>query len=137
MAPDVMQLLGFVRGLKLRMAQNAVGEVRLARQKLEWLKQSRPLSHPEDTLNEARQRVALLRNRAAESLKCRVKIERQGLESARAQLRALDPREVLERGYALLSDAQTGALVAEFSQVKPGQKLVVTLRDGSFSVVCQ
>ncbi|HEX8465224.1 MAG TPA: exodeoxyribonuclease VII large subunit [Abditibacterium sp.] len=136
-APDVMQLLGYVRGLKLRMAQNAVGEVRLARQKLEWLKHSRPLSHPEDTLNEARQRVALLRNRAAESLKCRVKIERQGLESARAQLRALDPREVLERGYALLSDAQTGALVAEFSQVKPGQKLIVTLRDGSFSVVCQ
>jgi exodeoxyribonuclease VII large subunit len=136
-APDVLQLLGYVRGLKMRMAQNAVGEIRLARQKLEWLKRSRALSQPETTLIEARERVADLRNRAAEALKCRVKIERQGLEGARAQLRALDPRAVLERGYAMLSDAQSGAVISAFADVKAGQTLVVTLRDGSFTVVCQ
>ena len=136
-APDVLQLLGYVRGLKLRMAQNTVGEIRLARQKLEWLRRSRALSEPETMVIEARERVALFRNRAAEALKCRVKIERQGLEGARAQLRALDPRAVLERGYAMLSDAQSGAIISAFSDVQAGQTLVVTLRDGSFSVVCQ
>ncbi|MBW3635491.1 MAG: exodeoxyribonuclease VII large subunit, partial [Armatimonadetes bacterium] len=136
-APDLLQLLGYVRGLKLRMAQNAAGEIRLARQKLEWLKNSRALSQPLEITSEARNRVALLRNRAGEASRCRVKIERQKVEGARAQLRALDPRGVLERGYALLSDAQTGSLVTAFSQVKAGQKMVVTLHDGSFSVVCE
>jgi exodeoxyribonuclease VII large subunit len=136
-APDVLQLLGYVRGLKMRMAQNAAGEVRLARQKLEFLKRSRGLSQPQEKIDLAHQRVADLRNRAAEALKCRVKIERQSLEGARAQLRALDPRAVLDRGYALLSDAQSGAIISAFADVKPGQKMLVTLRDGSFSVVCE
>jgi exodeoxyribonuclease VII large subunit len=136
-APDIRQLLGYVRGLKLRMAQNAAGEVRLARQKLEFLKRSRSLAQPQQSLDLAYQRVADLRNRAEEAVKWRVKIERQALEGARAQLRALDPRAVLERGYALLSDAQTGAVITAFAEVKPGQKLLVTLRDGSFSVVCE
>jgi exodeoxyribonuclease VII large subunit len=136
-APDVLQLLGYVRGLKMRMAQTTAGEIRLARQKLEFLKRARALAHPEETVNVARTRVAELRNRAAEALKCRVKIERQSLEGSRAQLRALDPRAVLDRGYALLSDAQSGTIISAFAEVKPGQKLLVTLRDGSFSVVCE
>jgi exodeoxyribonuclease VII large subunit len=119
------------------MAQSAAGEIRLARQKIEWLRRSRALSQPGTLVIEARSRVEDLRNRAGEALKCRVKIERQELEGRRAQLRALDPRGVLERGYALLSDAQSGAIISAFSEVKAGQKLVVTLKDGSFSVVCQ
>ncbi|RYG72911.1 exodeoxyribonuclease VII large subunit [bacterium] len=136
-APDVLQLLGYVRGLKLRMAQTTAGEIRLARQKLEFLRHSRSLSQPQQSIDLSRQRVADLRNRAEEAVKWRVKIERQALEGARAQLRALDPRAVLDRGYALLSDAQSGAIISAFSEVKPGQKLLVTLRDGSFSVVCE
>ncbi|PQV63381.1 Exodeoxyribonuclease VII large subunit [Abditibacterium utsteinense] len=136
-APDVLQLLGYVRALKFKMAQSAAGEVRLARQKIEWLRRSNALSRPQDLTTEARNQVTALRNRAAEALKCRVKIERQHVEGARAQLRALDPRGVLERGYALISDAQSGAIISAFSDVKAGHKLIVTLQDGSFSVVCQ
>lgn len=136
-APDAAQLLGYVAHLKAQMAQQVAGEVRLARQKLEWLQRSRALSQPQIALQEARDEVGELRQRAAEALKCRVKIERQSVEGARAQLRALDPRGVLERGYALLSDAQSGAIISSLAEVKPGQSLVVTLRDGSFSVVPQ
>ncbi len=136
-APDVLQLLGYVRAMRLQMAQSAAGEIRLARQKIEWLRRSRGLSQPKVRIVEARKEVAELRERVGEALKCRVKIERQELEGRRAQLRALDPRGVLERGYALLSDAQSGAILSSFSQVKPGQTLTVTLKDGSFSVVCQ
>ena len=75
-----------------------------------------------------------MRARAAEAAECHVKIERTRLEGARAQLRALDPRRVLERGYAFLSDAQTGAIVSALGDVKAGQQLTVFLADGEFTV---
>ncbi|MDQ2959978.1 MAG: exodeoxyribonuclease VII large subunit, partial [Candidatus Dormibacteraeota bacterium] len=45
-APDVRELMGYVMGLKLRAAQVASGDIRLARQKLDYLKRSRSLSNP-------------------------------------------------------------------------------------------
>ncbi len=133
-APDVRELMGYVQGLKLRAAQVASGDIRLARQKLEWLKRSRPLAQPGSQVALLRERVADLRERAAEAAGCHVKIERARLDGARSQLRALDPRRVLERGYAFLTDAQTGAIVSSLADAKRGQVLVVNLADGEFKV---
>ena len=133
-APDVRELLGYVLGLKLRAAQAASGDIRLARQQLEFLKRSRVLSQPTTQIETLRERVADLRERAAEAAGCHVKIERARLDGARAQLRALDPRRVLERGYAFLTDDQTGAIVSSLQEAKRGQVLTVTLADGEFKV---
>ncbi len=133
-APDVRELSGYIAGLKLRAAQVASGDIRLARQKLDWAKRSRALSNPAEHLGKLRERVADLRHRAGDAAQCSVKIERTRLDGARAQLRALDPRRVLERGYAFLTDAQTGAIVSALTDVKRGQKLVVSLADGEFTV---
>jgi len=136
-APDVRELLGYVLGLKMRMGGAIEGEVRLARQKLEFLKRSRAFTNPSERLGIEREKVVALRNRAQEASKARVKIETQRLEGIGAQLRALDPQRVLERGYALLSDAQTGQIVSLLEGVSPGQKLVVTLSGGQFQVAVE
>jgi exodeoxyribonuclease VII large subunit len=134
-APDILQLLGYVRTLKLRAAQNAAGEFRLARQRLEFLKRAKSLSNPTSILTESREKITDLRNRLEEAVSYDVKIRRQVLEGLCAQLHALDPNRVLERGYAMLSDAKTGAILSSLAQVKAGQKIVVTLADGKFEVV--
>jgi len=133
-APDIRELLGYVMGLKLRAAQVASGDIRLARQKLDYLKKSRALANPAAQIQGLRDGVAALRARAAEAASCHVKIERARLDGARSQLRALDPRRVLERGYAFLTDAQTGAIVSSLADAKSGQTLVVSLADGEFKV---
>jgi exonuclease VII large subunit len=46
-------------------------------------------------------------------------------------LQALDPLRVLERGYALVGDAATGALISSVREVRAGQELQIALRDGS------
>ena len=51
------------------------------------------------------------------------------LDRASVQLQALDPRQVLQRGYALLATDQ-GALVTQAAQTQPGQHLRATLADG-------
>ena len=133
-APDVRELLGYIAGLKLRAAQAASGDIRLARQQLEFLKRSRALSSPAEHLEKLRAHVMELRQRVGDAAGCHVKIERARLEGARNQLRALDPHRVLERGYAFLTDAQTGAIVSALKDVKSGQQLVVSLADGKFNV---
>ena len=57
------------------------------------------------------------------------------LHLARAQLRLelLDPRLVLERGYAWLT-AEDGRAITTVQQLHPGQALVATLADGDAPV---
>ncbi len=51
------------------------------------------------------------------------------LAQAQTRLELLDPRLVLQRGYAWLED-DAGRAVTQAAQVVPGQKLVATLADG-------
>ena len=54
---------------------------------------------------------------------------RQG-ERLELRLQLLDPRLVLQRGYALLTDADSGRPVTSVGQVQPGQALQAALADG-------
>ncbi|MBK6863651.1 MAG: exodeoxyribonuclease VII large subunit [Ideonella sp.] len=56
----------------------------------------------------------------------------QRLEAIAARLALLDPRQVLARGYAWLSDAQ-GAAVMSVARLATGQALTATLADGRVS----
>ena len=55
------------------------------------------------------------------------------LASLEARLQALDPRRVLERGYAWLAD-ESGRAVQSVSQLSPGQGLQAVLADGSAEI---
>ena len=56
------------------------------------------------------------------------------LERAALRLELLDPRLVLQRGYALLADAQ-GQAVTSVRQASPGQALQATMADGAIDLV--
>jgi exodeoxyribonuclease VII large subunit len=55
------------------------------------------------------------------------------LERARLRLELLDPRLVLQRGYALLADA-AGKPVTSVAQVQAGQPLVASVADGDIAL---
>lgn len=59
--------------------------------------------------------------------------QRRRLDRARVRLDLLDPRLVLQRGYAWLADGQGRAITAA-AQVQPGQHLVATLADGELEL---
>ena len=136
-APDLRELLGYIAGLQLRAAQGVGGEVRLARARLDLLEQKLLFASPAKRLELERERLNSLGKRAEEAGKARVKIETQRLAGLGAQLRALDPKRVLERGYAILSDADSGAIIAALENVREGQSLVVMLQKGTFQVAVQ
>ena len=129
-APDIRELQAVVDGLRYRLHSALAGDVRLARQRLNGLLARRALTHPRERLQEWKARVGQLRERAQDATLRRVKIERRTLEAQCAQLRALNPQRVLERGYALVSDAESGSLVTSALLVRPRQRLQVALHDG-------
>ena len=57
----------------------------------------------------------------------------QRLERAALRLQLLDPRLVLQRGYALLSDAE-GRTITSVHQAPPGTALQATLADGALDL---
>lgn len=59
--------------------------------------------------------------------------QRSRLDMLAARLQALDPRQVLTRGYAWLADA-SGAPVQSVAQLTPGESLQAVLADGSARV---
>jgi hypothetical protein len=84
-----------------------------------------------------RQRVddALERGRTALTTLMRSRREQTGaLELA---LSALNPTAVLERGFAVLTEPASGAILSSVDDVSPGDIVRATVRDGSFNAQVQ
>lgn len=83
-----------------------------------------------------RGRLQTLQTRLPSVLQRALDQQQQRLQRGELSLALLDPRLVLERGYAFLTDAQ-GRAVTRVAQTQPGQSLKATLADGSLDVFVQ
>jgi exodeoxyribonuclease VII large subunit len=54
----------------------------------------------------------------------------QHLTGLASSLDALSPLKVLERGYSITERGQTGEVVREASQLKPGEEILTLLNKG-------
>ncbi len=130
--PNQREVRAGVQSLRERMANAVSGDVQLARHRLDSLRSRRVLTHPRERLQPLRERVLSQRRKSREIVRQRVKIEAQIVQTRRAQLSALDPKRVLERGYALVSQTQSGRLVSSVAQIEE-RDVTITLRDGKLS----
>ena len=129
--PNQADAYATTRSYRTRLANAIGGDVELARQKLNGLRARRVLARPQERLEPLRTSVQSSRVRASEALSRRVKIEKQIITTRRAQLHALDPQRVLERGYALVSDARSGQLISQISDARDVETIAIALRDGT------
>jgi exodeoxyribonuclease VII large subunit len=86
---------------------------------------------PRQSLAQARQRLQAFRTRLDRSLERRLHASAAHLSALDARLNSLSPLAVLDRGYALVLDAQ-GLVVRSMSQVAPGDQVFTRLFDGAF-----
>jgi exodeoxyribonuclease VII large subunit len=78
-------------------------------------------------------RFAALEIQLRRALENRAQRAAQLLERSRLRLELLDPRLVLQRGYALLTD-EAGSAVTSVHQTHAGQPLLATLADGEVAL---
>jgi exodeoxyribonuclease VII large subunit len=86
---------------------------------------------PRQSLAQARQRLQAFRTRLDRSLERRLHASAAHLSALDARLNSLSPLAVLDRGYALVLDAQ-GLVVRSMTQVAPGDQVFTRLFDGAF-----
>ncbi|MBX6378350.1 MAG: exodeoxyribonuclease VII large subunit, partial [Clostridia bacterium] len=102
----------------------------LRRERLERLAGRRVLERPDDLLAQPRQRLDELSFRLASAARGRVQAARVRWERANAQLRALDPRAVLGRGYSLCL-GPGGRVLRRADEVAVGEAVRVVLQRGA------
>ena len=87
------------------------------------------MHHPERQLNEKRQRLADMEDRMGRIMERRVTAGRHRLALLAGRLQSLSPLEQISRGYGFITDGG-GKRLESVSQVKPGDRITVRVRDG-------
>jgi exodeoxyribonuclease VII large subunit len=87
---------------------------------------------PKARMDLLRQQADDLSRRADQALAQALAGRRSELVSLRARLDALSPQATLERGYAIVRQRDTSAVVRTVAQVRGGDKLDIRVSDGEF-----
>lgn len=152
-APSRETRLGESAYLQERLGEAVLGEIDQRAQRLDQLGQR--LGRPSSRVHGSRQRLLAIEHRLQRGLALTAQAhsnrvhalekalpvalgravmqQRQRLERSGAALSLLDPQWVLERGYALLTDAR-GALVTRAGQASVGDAIRARLVDGDLSL---
>lgn len=128
--PDLTELLRRLGDLRSRLATALRSLVDLARAQLQHLRTSYGFRVPLEMVRQYEQRLDDLAGAMALAMRRRLESCRERLATAAGRLHALSPMKVLERGYSITRLADSGELVRDSHQVKPGQLLETLLHVG-------
>jgi exodeoxyribonuclease VII large subunit len=92
---------------------------------------------PQARVDTHRQQVDDLARRAERALGHTMTLRHSRLSGVAARLAALSPLATLERGYAIVRQADTGAVVSSVDQVRAGDGLAIRVQDGEFGAVAE
>ncbi len=131
--PDVAEELARVQQARDRMRRCVTALVQRERDWLDHIRARPMLADPGASFALRSTELVELRARSERALQGRLRHERSGIEHALARVRAMSPKATLERGYAIVVDAD-GHAVDSAGEVEPGQSLLAYLHDGQLSL---
>jgi exodeoxyribonuclease VII large subunit len=106
------------------------GRVLSARAKVEQLAGRLGELRPMAIVSERHERVAVLADRLQRAVHWRVRNAGARLDAIERELIAVDPRQVLKRGFSYTTKAD-GTLIRSVSDVRAGEKMLTNVRDGA------
>ncbi len=127
--PDVADLRVSFQSVTLRLGGAALAIVAAQRGQLEGLSMRLGRASPAWRVRNDRQRLDEIQARLARSASAALRLRRLGQQALSARLEALNPRAVLQRGYALVKAAD-GTLVRRAAHLAPGQEIALQMADG-------
>lgn len=92
-------------------------------QRLSQIRPATQVKQRRESLAQAKRRLRELAKHQLERLQAR-------LERTEGKLRLLGPENVLQRGYSITMDAESGEIIREAAKVKPGQRLRTRVKRG-------
>ena len=130
--PDQDALRQTLDSMSQTMASSLQKQLRAAQQHLNALSGSAALQSPAGYLEQRGQQVEFLKNRLIAAQNQNITRNRQKYIAAAAKLDAMSPLKVLTRGYSM-AQSEDGAVIRSVSQVELGERIHITLGDGTLS----
>jgi exodeoxyribonuclease VII large subunit len=130
--PDRIELAETVAGARWLTQQALVRRLQACREGLRQARLGLVAGAPRARLANARQRVDEMQLRAKRGLQSVLALRAASVRGLAQTLRAVGPPAVLARGYAVVQQPATGAVVRSVGQVRPGEALEIRLHDGTF-----
>ena len=128
--PDVRIIAANVEQRALRMTRSVLGAVAYRRQNITSLVH-RVYAREPDTRS-LRESLYRLETRIDVSARSLTSLNRVAVDGLEKQLRSLDPRGVLGRGYSIVQRDSDGRVVSKTADARSGEALQVTVSDGQF-----
>jgi exodeoxyribonuclease VII large subunit len=129
--PDRAELLEGLRGTGTQMRTLLNQKLRRAQQTLQDLARRRCLRLPLERVRDEERRLDEYAGRLGRALRQRLVLARQRVEAVAGRLETLSPLNVLARGYSLTRKEADGSVVRGPEQVRPGDRLVTTVQNGT------
>ncbi|MGH2443419.1 MAG: exodeoxyribonuclease VII large subunit [Chloroflexota bacterium] len=130
--PDASARIALAHQLRGRLTEQMTHRQRSHRSRLLELNQNLVRCSPQTRLRGQQQRADNLSTAAHRAVRNSMAAKRGQLAGLRGRLVALDPLAILSRGYAVLSDVETGSVVASVAGTAPGRMLRARVSDGDF-----
>ncbi|MCC7438645.1 MAG: exodeoxyribonuclease VII large subunit [Armatimonadetes bacterium] len=125
---DKMELIDLLEGIAGQMGDSISMLIRSHQRELRALLRSRGFSRPADLIATHEQRLDELTHRAARGLRGTLRSRLEGVRLAEQALQALNPANVLRRGYAII--ARGGIPQTGITQLPEGTEITITMADG-------
>lgn len=131
--PDRRELAARVADAGARLRELLDGQLQASQEALRRAERALARSSPQCTVDQGRQRLADLGHTAERALAHQQQLQRQTVHTLQRQLAALDPHAVLGRGYAVVTDAATGAVLTSATEAYQGLPLQIALAAGGIT----
>ena len=128
--PDRAELRSAIDDMTETLAALVRGGIERSRERLRREERLLRLHDPRRMVAERRQRADELVRRENAALRHGIAVRRAELAGCASRLKALSPRLVMERGYALVEDRYSGVTIRSVRQVVPGDEMLIHVRDG-------
>lgn len=129
-SPDQRVLKQSLSAFNMRLQQRSTYLLQVLSQKLDHLAHRLRQQHPGQRLVQHRKLLQQASHRLRLAATRIIPERRRTLQNLARTLNAVGPLPTLARGYAIVTDAQSGVAISSIDDVKPKQKLVTQLHDG-------
>jgi exodeoxyribonuclease VII large subunit len=113
------------------------GKLSLSRERFSGLSHRLHIRHPALELERFRERLVIASDRMASAMHRMIEGAREKTAVNAARLSVLSPLATLERGYSITRSFPEGAIIRTSTQLRSGDHVIVTFRQGSASCVIE
>ncbi|MCB0199410.1 MAG: exodeoxyribonuclease VII large subunit [Anaerolineae bacterium] len=131
--PDLQEVAGQLPELRSRLQSALTQRVDQERRQMVQTRRLLERLSPAVQVATYRQQVDDVNRAMARTVAHMLAVQRAEVDGLRARLASLDPNAVLARGYAILHESASGAVISSVSQATPGALIQARVSDGEFT----